>query len=113
MARKGQTGDINKSQAIRDLITQNPEITAKEAIDTLAMMGIKIGNNLFYFNKGKMKGRKGRRRQIRRKVASVISNGEMAPAKSDVVGTIRKVKGLATEVGGLRKLAELVAALSE
>ena len=58
---------------------------------------------------------KGRRRKIRRKVANVMSNGEVAatPAKSDVLGTIKKVKGLATEVGGLRKLAELLAALRE
>src|SRR5437763_1320829 len=52
MARRGQAGD--KSQAIRDLISQNPQITAKEANDTLAVMGIKTSPDLFYFVKGKM-----------------------------------------------------------
>jgi hypothetical protein len=115
MARKGQAGDVNKSEEIRQLIKANPKITATEAVNTLAERGIEIGPGLFYFNKGKMKGRRGRRRKIQRKVATVMSNGAMAatPAKSDVLGTIKKVKGLAVEVGGLRKLAELVAALSE
>ena|SRR5438445_157877 len=113
MARKAQSGEATKSDHLRNLLHQNPQITAPEAIATLAQMGIKLNPSLFYFVKGKMKGQKGRRRQMRRKVATVMANGAMAPAKSDVVGTIRKVKSLATEVGGLRKLAELVAALGE
>jgi hypothetical protein len=115
MARKGQAGEVNKSEEIRQLIKANPKITAPEAVSTLADRGIKIDPGLFYFNKGKMKGMKGRRRKMRRKVASVMSNGVVSatPAKSDVVGMIMKVKGLAAEVGGLRKLAELVEALRE
>jgi hypothetical protein len=115
MARKGQAGEVNKSHEIRQLIKANPGISANEAVDTLAQRGIQIDPGLFYFNKGKLLGKKGRRRKIRRKVESVMSNGERStpPAKSDVIGTIKKVKGLAAEVGGLKKLAELVAALSE
>jgi len=113
MVRKAQAGEVNKSEEIRKLLKANPKITATEAVNTLAQKGIKIDPGLFYYNKGKLKGRKGRRRKIRRQVASVMSNGTVAPAKSDVLGTLRKVKGLAAEVGGLRKLAELVAALSE
>jgi hypothetical protein len=62
-----------------------------------------------------MTGRKSRRRRIRKNVEIVMANGAMASttATSDVLATSKKVKGLATEVGGLRKLAALVEALSE
>jgi hypothetical protein len=39
------------------------------------------------------------------------ANGAAAPRSGDVVATINKVKGLAAEVGGLKKLAALVEAL--
>ena len=113
MAKKRQAGEVNKSEEIRKLLKANPTISSAEAIKTLGQNGVKISSSLFFFTKGKMKGRKGRRRKIRRQVASVMSNGAVAPAKSDVLGTIKKVKGLAAEVGGLKKLADLVAALSE
>ena len=114
MAKKTQSGDVSISDHVRDLLRQNPHITVTEAIAALARKGIDLKPSLFYFVKGKMKGRKVRRRQIRRKVATVMANGA-APAAgtADVLATIRKVKGLATEVGGLRKLMALVQALSE
>src|SRR5256885_1056366 len=109
-ARKGQAGEVNKSEEVRQLLKANPEITATEAINTLAKRGITVASSQFYFAKGKMKGMNGRRRKIKRQVATVMSNGEMAatPAKSDVLATIRNVQGLATEVGGLWKLAAMV-----
>jgi hypothetical protein len=115
MARKAQSGEVNKSQAIRELLKQNPEIGATEAIDTLAKRGVKATANLYYFVKGKMTGRKSRRRKIRKNVEKVMANGAMASttATSDVLATIKKVKGVAAEVGGLKKLAALVEALSE
>src|SRR4051812_33856515 len=115
MARKGQNGEVNKSEEIRKLIEANPEISANEAISTLGGRGIEIDSSLFYVNRTRVLGKKGRGRKVQRKVATVTTNGEMtaAPAKTDVVGTIKKLKGLAAEVGGLKKLAELVAALSE
>jgi len=85
-------------------------------VDTVWEPSLALSNpGLFYFNKGKMKGMRGRRRKIRRQVASVMSNGATtaAPAKADVLVTIKKIKAVPGEVGGLRKLADLVAALSE
>src|SRR5205807_1850690 len=112
MARKGQTGEINKSDEIRKLLMANPSISASECVSTLAARGIKATPNLYYFVKGKIRGRKSRRRKLQRKVANVMgSNG--APAQTtDVLGTIKKVKAMATEVGGLGKLAALLEALS-
>ena|SRR5947207_1739204 len=79
MARKRQVGEVNKSEEFRQLLKANPNITASEAVSALAGRGIKAGPDLFYFVKGKMKGRKGRRRKMRRKVASVMANGAMPP----------------------------------
>jgi hypothetical protein len=114
MARKSsKPGEVNKSAAIRDLIKEYPKITGPEAIAALGARGININQGLFYFNKGRLKGKKGRRKKARQMVESVTatmsSNG---PAKtSDVIGTIIKVKHLAGEVGGLKKLRALIDAL--
>jgi hypothetical protein len=113
MARKVPSGEVNKSAEIRELIRLNPTISATEAIAALRQRGIKIDKSLFYFNKGKLKGKRGRRKKARQMVESVSatmsSNG---PAKtSDVVATILKVKHLASEVGGLKKLRALIDAL--
>jgi hypothetical protein len=115
MPRKAQAGEVNKSAEIRSLLKANPKITAKEATDTLAQRGIKISPNLFYFIKGRMKGSKVRRRKMRRNIAHIMTaNGAMPkPASGDVLATIKKIKGLAAEVGGLRKLQALIEELSE
>jgi hypothetical protein len=42
-----------------------------------------------------------------------MATGTRTVARSDVLATIKKVKGLAAEVGGMRKLVALVEALSE
>src|SRR5436309_10297708 len=109
MAKKAANGEVNKSAAIRELLENDPTLKASEVIAALAERGIKIAPSLFYFTKGRLRGRKGRRRQMRQKVekaAGVLGNG-------DALATIKKVKGLAAEVGGLKKLMALVEALSE
>jgi hypothetical protein len=106
-------GEVNKSQSIRDLLKENPQISAREAVSTLANRNIKIAPNQFYFVKGKMLGRRGRRRKMRRQVASVMATSNGAATRGDVVATIKKVKSLAHEVGGLKRLQALVEALSE
>ena len=115
MARKAQAGKVSKSAEIRELLKQTPEITANDAIAILAERGIKVNAGLFYFNKGQLKGKKARRKNARRMVANVtatMSGNGAAPAKTgDVVATILKVKHLASEVGGLKKLKSLVEAL--
>jgi hypothetical protein len=117
MARKTKNGEVNKSAELRELLKQNPGITATEAVATLAQRGIKVNAGLFYFNKGRMKGKKGRRKKARQMVANVtatMSNNGAPPTKtSDVVATILKVKHLAADVGGLKKLRALVEALGE
>ena len=99
---------VNKSEEIRQLMRAHPELPVKEIVSTLAGRGIKVTDNLVYFIKGKMKGRKGRRRKARQMIAQVAASGNHDP-----VATILKVNGWASEVGGLKKLKALVDALSE
>ena len=116
MAKKFQNGGVNKSAAIRDLLKENPEIKASAAVSALGEKGITIAPGLFYLVKGKVAGRKRRRRKVYRNavnVASASSGGAAVGKKSGALATIRKVKAVAAEVGGLRNLKELVDALSE
>lgn len=99
---------VNKSEEIRQLLKLNPEMPAKEIVSSLAGRGIKVTDHLVYFIKGKLKGRRGRRRKAQKMVASVAATGNIDP-----VATILKVKRWAAEVGGMKKLRALVEALSE
>ena len=118
MARKStKPGEVNKSQAMRDLLTKNPQLKAAEAIAMLADQGIRVIPSLYYFIKGELQGKKGRRKKARQMVekvsATMGSNGELPAKAGDVISTIIKVKHLAAEVGGLKKLKALVEALGE
>jgi Icc-related predicted phosphoesterase len=95
---------INKSQAVRELLSANPKMKAKEIITTLAEKGITVRPSLVYFLKAKRRAKK--HRATRERVATVSGN-------HDPVTVIRRVKSFAEEVGGLRKLKELVEALTE
>jgi tRNA(Ile)-lysidine synthase TilS/MesJ len=107
MAKKKSNG-VNKSEEIRKLLRPNPKLPAKEVVQELAKKGIKVSEQLVYFQKGKLHGRKRRRRRARQMVAKVAATGN-----SDPVATILKVKRWSEEVGGLKKLKALVDALSE
>jgi hypothetical protein len=109
-----KTGDVNKSAEIRKLLQDNPTAKASEVIAALKGKGITVATSQFYFVKGKVLGRRGRRRKARQMVANVQatmgSNGSVK--HTDVVATIQKVKSLALSVGGMKKLRELVEALA-
>ncbi len=75
---------------------------------TLADKGITVTTNQVYFIKGEMKGRKKKAQKVVAQVAVATDT-----TSGDAVKTILKVKGWATEVGGLKKLKALVDALSE
>jgi hypothetical protein len=104
---KQKTG-VNKSEEIRQLLRANPKMPVQEIVSTLAGRGIKVADTLVYFVKGKMKGRKGRRKKARQMVAKVATT----TGNHNAVATILKVKRWA-EVGGMKKWKALVDALSE
>jgi hypothetical protein len=103
--------EVNKSEEIRQYLKTNPRAGAKEALATLSQRGIKVSENLFYYIKGQLKGRKGRKKKAQKVVAKVAD--ATGVVKSDALATILKVKGLASEVGGMKKLKALVEVLSE
>jgi hypothetical protein len=109
MAKK--KSGVSKSEEIRQLLKANPEIGAKEVATKLGEKGIKISENLFYFVKGQLKGRKARKKKAQKVVAMVAEATNVT--KSDALSTILKVKAVANEVGGLKKLKALVEALSD
>lgn len=116
MPRKSKDGGINKSARLRELLRENPKISFNDASTRLEGEGIDIKSSLFYFVKGKVVGRRGRRRKMRRDVATVLGANGAATASAgagDALATIKKIKGLAAEVGGLKKLRALVEVLSE
>ena len=100
--------EVNKSEEIRRVLRANRKIKAKDVVNVLADRGIMVTTNQVYFIKGEMKGRKKKAQKV---VAEVAVATDMM--SGDAVKTILKVKGWATEVGGLKKLKALVDALSE
>ena len=108
-AKKSNGKSLSKSASIRNLFKENPKLSAKEVVAELANDGIKVAEGLVYYVKGKMKGRRGRRRKTREVVATVATT----TGSPDAVKTILKIKAWATEVGGMKKLKALVEALSE
>jgi hypothetical protein len=94
----------NKSQAIREILSQNLKTPVKEVISSLSARGMRVRPSLVYAIKTQMKHRK--RKQLRQKVAKVSPNG-------NPVQLIRAVKSLAVQAGGMAQLKELVEALNE
>ncbi len=82
-----QKGTDNKSAAIREQLTQNPQMKAKEIVAALAEKGIEVKPGIVYFIKGRMK--KGRRKA---RAKAEASTGNAKAVKSDPVSIIRKVK---------------------
>jgi hypothetical protein len=112
MGRKAkQVGETNRSAAIRELLKEKPDIKANDAVTALAEKGITIKSSLFYIVKGKVAGRKKRRRRntktaVKMVAASTSGNG-------NALGAILKIKKLAAELGGIGALKSLVDVLSE
>jgi hypothetical protein len=114
MAKKASNGGVNKSDAIRKLLKENPKIKATEAVAALAEKGVKVTGGLFYMVKGKALGRKSRRKKREAKAVSVVETKSTKTPTShgDAVATILKVKTFAKEIGSLGALKELIDALS-
>ena len=97
---------VNRSQAIRDILAVNPKTPSNEIISTLAAKGIKVSHTLIYFVRGHMKNAK--RKKMRQRVAQAVPSTNGNP-----IELIRRVKGLAADVGGINKLKQLVEMLAE
>src|SRR5690242_2677978 len=107
-----QKDGVNKSQAVREVLATNPNMKPKDVVAALAAKGLKVNTPLVYFVKGQLKGKKGRRKQMQKQAAPAGSTVAATPSgNGDALSTILKVKKLAGEVGGIKKLKALVEAL--
>jgi hypothetical protein len=106
-----QQNGVNKSEEIRQLLRMNPKVSAKEVRDALKAKGIKASAKLFYLVKGKMLGSQAHKKKARKMVARFAES--TGTGNSDALSTILKIKSLANQVGGLKRLKALVDALSE
>jgi hypothetical protein len=111
MAKQKPKSELNKSQTLRDLLAENPNLSYPEASGTLAEKGINLTKGLFYLVRGGMKSKK---RKTKEKVAQGTATAiPSSNGADDALATIKQIKGLATELGGMKQLKALVEALSE
>jgi hypothetical protein len=98
---------VNRSEAVREALAQNPKAGSKEVIALLASRGLKVSPTLVYYVKSKQN--QARRRARRAEVAATSRR----TATTDPVELVMRVKQLAGEVGGIRNLKMLVDLLAE
>lgn len=100
-------GKINKSAKIREIHAQNPKAKTKEIVEILGQKGLSVHPNLVYLVLSKMRGRKRRQKRLQ-----AIENSRKAGV-TNPVELILRVRSVAMEAGGIRKLKALVDALAE
>ena len=104
--------EVTKSQLIRDYIVAHPQKSLSEVVADFAERGIPVSKNLVYVVKSKMRAKK--HREAKQEAAeAVAATPTAAPGSADVVTTIKKIKSLASETGGMKTLKALVDALAE
>src|SRR5688572_1166459 len=98
---------VNRSEAVREALAQNPKAGSKEVITQLAAKGLKVSPTLVYYVKSKQN-------QARRRAKRAAADAESRrTATTDPVELVMRVKQLATEVGGIRNLKMLVDLLAD
>ena len=105
MAKK--KNGVNKSQLIRDVLTEDPKADYKTVKAKLQGKGIRIGGALFYMVKSKATHAKRRAKRVKAEAASSTMT------MRSPVELVRKVKELARDVGGMKNLTQLVSLLAD
>src|SRR5438128_283604 len=98
---------VNKSAEIRKALAENPKAKSSDIIDALAAKGIKVAKSLIYMVKSQMKRKK---RRLKREEVATTSK---ALGITNPVDLILKVKAIAGEAGGIRKLKQLIDVMAE
>ena len=105
-ANGGDGPKVNKSQAIRDLLKQNPKAGSKEIVSQLAKAGIKVAPTLVYYIKSKQNQAARRTAPARGGHVGLVGAGQPG-------GPHRQGQGAGCVVGGIRNLRRLVDVLAE
>lgn len=110
---KTATKPENRSQLIRDMLTENPTAKPKEIVATLKSRGVKVSSNLVYLQKKRIG--KPKRQYTRRQVAAPTAThpATNGTAVSGPVAIIQNVRRLAADVGGIVNLQQLVDELAK
>jgi hypothetical protein len=96
-----------KSQAIRELLQQNRRMKTRDVVATLGERGIQVTPNLVYLAKSKM-----RQRRRKQKREELLANSRKAGI-TNPLDFLVKVKLLANDAGGIRKLKQFVDIMAE
>jgi hypothetical protein len=108
MAKKKASG-VNKSKAIKEALAANPDASSREIADGLASRGIPVTptyvanvKSTLKKRRGRPKGKKGSRTSGAKSVSDSVSLSALVQANK-----------LATELGGVEKARDLLAALAK
>lgn len=109
MAKSASSGDgkVNRSQAVRDFLAENPGADSQAIIAGLGGKGIKVTPTMVYYVRSKLRHAKRKDKRDRAAAASRLTTAR------DPVELVSRVKDLAREVGGLKNLKQLVDLLAE
>ncbi len=105
MARQAAKG--TKSEAVRELLRQNPRMKVRAVVAALNEKGVDVKPNLVYLIKSKMRRRRGRQKR-----EEMLANSRKAGI-ANPLELLLKIKQLANDTGGIRKLKQIVDALAE
>lgn len=109
-SKSTSNGDhVNKSQAIREMLLQHPDLKPKEIAALLAQRKIAVKPSMIYMVKGILAQMK-HQRERKAERASVASQ---KTGSSDPIALILKVKELARDAGGMTNLQRLVTVLAD
>lgn len=97
----------NRSEAIREMLAQDPKAASRTIVKQLAEKGIKVTPTLVYYVKSKQNQAK---RQKKRTDAAAMSQRMTA---NNPVELVIRIKSLAREVGGMKTLKQLVDLLAD
>jgi hypothetical protein len=103
----GNGQPVNKSDAIRKVLTDNPKAPVREVVALLSRNGIRVQPSLVYYIRGRQRHRD--QKQRRQRAADTAQLAGLA----NPVDLILKTKALAKEAGGMHNLRQLIDALAE
>jgi hypothetical protein len=108
MARTKNDGKpVNRSEAVREALAQNPRAGSKEIVAALAARGVKVTPTLVYYVKSKQNQAK------RRAKRAQVAESSRETGVPNPLELVIRVKDLAREVGGIHNLKQLVDLLAE
>ncbi|MBM4067902.1 MAG: hypothetical protein FJ271_03020 [Planctomycetes bacterium] len=98
--------EVTKSAAIREYLKGHRRAKAKTVVAALADEGIEVTEGLVYAAKRSIKGKR-KRRLAAAAITKTNPNGAV-----DAITLVKKVRELAVQAGGIKKLKELLEMLS-